>query len=626
MMDKARAAGAKRNYGEAEAILTRITAETDGVPEAWLYLGRARHASGDPERAVTAFKSYLSRAPKDGTGWFHLGRSYLSIGLAREAQRCFKRAIESGRGGAEAWAMLGMAELRLRRPAHAVECLEKAVGLSPGDERILHGYLNALYIHAIRLLGRDEFDLARQMLDFVIDNGTDGPSIRIHRAKAFRAAGRFDEAIADLREALKMAPGDGSIALQAAALCFATGKPDEALRLIQETGTELPGLADASWTEDILDRWRAAISLSQGDAHGALETALGRIKRGDRDAAVRAIAAQANYELGRFEKAANHYGLACKADPASADLQMGLALSLWELGDCSGARKAAKAAASRGANPADSEFIAVLCDAREGEPASALLPRVQKLLKARPGDPRLMFILGECQYKLGMPGLADRWFEDLLEIQPQNEMALLYRISAAESLKLGDEILERYRAYLGAFPDNLALRRDFVSVLMEKGKWDDSVRTIEDGYAYGAADRSAEGLLALCYRNAGRYREAAAQYRALLKREPRNAELLLGLAFSLDRSGASALAADLLERGATYIGNNPEPYLALGVLRARANLPEQAAAAFGRASDLAPADPRPLRNLARLYERGGVPDLAVRFREQAERLEHPGAM
>ena len=149
----------------------------------------------------------------------------------------------------------------------------------------------------------------------------------------------------------------------------------------------------------------------------------------------------------------------------------------------------------------------------------------------------------------------------------------------------------------------------------------EAAEVIEDGYAYGMAGRKVDMMLALCYRNSGRYRDAAALYRKLLLPDPRNAELLMGLAWSMDRSGAKSLALELLERGAAYIAKNPEPYLALGALQAKAGLTEKAVSSFAKAVELAPADPRPLRNLARLYDKAGIPSMAMKFRSQAEALE-----
>jgi tetratricopeptide (TPR) repeat protein len=617
---KAQEAGASRNYAEAEAILTRIVAETDSIPEAWLFLGRARHALGDHDRAVSAFASFLGSRPDDGAGWFFMGRTYLTIGRAREAAACLRSAIDKGRQGAESWALLGFAELRLKRSAKAVASLERAVGLAPRDERIFHAYLNALYVHAIRALSKGEAAEAASMLDFVIGNGMDGPAQRLYRARALRTEGRLAEALAELEAAIGEVPDDASLRLQAATLRFSIGDTEGAMADIERAGLSLPSMQGAPWTAEAIDRWRVLVALKEGDYKTALEAALDRIRSGDADAAIRAVAAQANYELGRFERAAAHYKRAVETDAGSPELRIGLALSLWELGDYPGARSAAKAAAVRGGQKEDTLYVEVICDVKTGGDPSQILPKAQAMLKARPGDPRLMLALGECLYKTGRPDLADAWFVDVLKVWPKHEMTMLYRISAAESLGHDQSSLDRYSEYLSAYPDNAAIRKDYVDALVSASAWSIAAAAIEEGNAYGGS-RGYDGMLAVCYRNSGRYQEAAALYRGLLRAEPKNADLLLGLAYSLFKSGAKAVSIELLERGAAFIGKNAEPYLALGVLRARQKESEKAAAAFLRASELAPADPRPLRNLAKLYAKAGIAETAAHFKERAEALD-----
>ena len=617
---KAQEAGARRDYNEAESILTRIAAETDAIPDVWLFLGRARHALGELDRALAAFAIYLGYKPDDSAGWFFMGRTYLSAGRAREAASCLHSAIKKGRGGAESWALLGFAELRLKRSGKAVATLEHAVGMAPEDKRIFNAYLNALYVHAIRTLSRGEAREASSMLSFVIANGLDGTAQRLYMARALRTEGRLAEALNELDVVIGAEPDDVSLRLQAASLRFALGDTDGAMAEVEASGVSFPAMAGTPLTADSVDRWRVIVALKEGDYKTALKAALDRIRNGETDAAIRAVAAQANYELGRFDRAAEHYKRATEVDPASPELRLALALSLWELGDYAGAKAASKAAAARGAAEEDTMYVDVVCDVKTGADPATILPKAQALLRSRPGDPRLMLALGECLYKTGRPDLSDSWFSNVLLVWPEHEISMLYRISVSESLGDDDETMERYAAYLAAYPDNADIRKDYVESLIATESWNAAAISIEEGYAYGGS-RGSDGMLAACYRNARRYREAAALYRGLLRADPRNVELLLGLSYSLYKSGAKAVSLDLLERGAAFIAKSAEPYLALGVLRARQKESEKAAKAFLRASELAPADPRPLRNLAKLYTKAGVPETAAHFDQRAKALE-----
>jgi tetratricopeptide (TPR) repeat protein len=618
---QALAAGADRDYSKAESLLTKIIAETDTLPEVWLYLGRTRHAMGYPERAVAAFRAYLERCPEDANGWFFLGRSFLGIGLAREAAQCLGKASEFGKYDAETWALLGFAELKLKRPSKARACLEEAVKLAPANKSIHRGYINALFVEAIRILNRGDPAAAAHMIGYVIAEGQDGPAQRLYRARANKEQGKLKEALADLVAAINMSPEDASLRIQAAALRFSLGDIQTAIAEMEAAGLKLPGLPESSWSAEALERWRIIAAMEAGDYKAALAAATERLRKGDKDAAIRAVVAQTNFELGRYERAAAHFKRAVEADPTSPDLRLGLALAYWETGQFAEAKNAATGAAKRGAQPAEASYIEVICDAKLGANPEVLLPKLRTLLQARPGDPRLMLIYAESLFQTGRPDLAETWFKDVLFLDPSHELALLHMISIAEALDNKHSLTAHYRNYLSVYPDNTSIRREFVELLAGDRQWKEAAEAIEDGYAYGVAGRKVDGMLALCYRNSGRYRDAAALYRKLLQAEPRNSDLLMGLAWSMDRSGAKTLALELLERGAAYIGKDPEPYLALGALQAKAGMSEKAVSSFSKAVELAPADPRPLRNLARLYEKAGIAPMAAKFRSQAESLE-----
>ncbi|MFH2115615.1 MAG: tetratricopeptide repeat protein, partial [Spirochaetota bacterium] len=517
LFSQALAAGADRDYTKAEGLLTKIIAETETLPETWLYLGRTRHAMGYPERAVPAFRAYLERCPDDANGWFFLGRSFLGIGLAHEASRCLGKASELGKHDAETWALYGFAELKLKRPSKARAYLEEAVKLAPDNASIHRGYINALFVEALRVLNRGDPATASHMIGYVIAAGQDGPAQRLYRARANKEQGKLAEALSDLEAAIKMSPDDSSLRIQAAALRFALGDARAAIADIEAAGLRLPGLPESSWNAEALERWRIIAAMEAGDYKAALAAATERLRKGDKDAAIRAVAAQANFELSRFERAAAHFRRAVEADPIAPDLRLGLALAYWETGQYAEAKAAASGAVKRGANADAASYLDVICDAKLGADADVLLPRLRSLLQSRPGDPRLMLAYAECLYKTGRPDLAEAWFKDFLFIEPDHELARLYQISIAESLGNKDVLTEHYRTYLSTYPDNSAIRREYVELLAGSKDWQNAARAIEEGYAYGVAGRKVDAMLALCYRNSGRYRDAAAIYRKLLQ-------------------------------------------------------------------------------------------------------------
>lgn len=620
MLHNAIEAGRKRDYAEAEELLSRIVSETDGLPEAWLFLGRARHARGDFERAALAYRRYLELRPDDASGWFFSGRSWLALGRPKYAISCFRAAIAKGKTGSECWALLGFAELRARHAAKAVECLERAVNASPDDSRVYRGYLNALYVHGVSLLRRGDAEAAAGALGFVIDNGLDTISIRLVRTRALRLAGRIDEAIEDLEAAIRQAPGDVSLRLHMASLKLAAGDPETALAIMDKYGVKPPDGSVAEWTESALDRFRALSAFKAGNYRESLAAAIDRIKAGDRDAAIRALAAQANLALGRFARAVEHFRRAMEADPASPELRLGLAHAFLEARDFTAAKAAAKAAAARGAPPADTRYVETICAVEMGAYSTTLMQDIRSLLKAHPADPRLMMAYAECLYKSGDPELAIPWFDKVVELSPGHDLASLYGIASAESLGDVESARTRYALYLAEYPDNSSIRKDYVRLLVELGAWADAAVTIEEGRGLGQLG-GADRLLAVCYRNARRFADAAALYRRELRAHPKDVDTLLGLSYCLTKSGSSQSALELLEKGSAFIGTRTEPYLALGLLRMKRGDSEKAVAALLKASELAPADPRPLRNLAKVYAKAGVLEMAASFDAKAQALE-----
>lgn len=613
-------AGSRRDYESAAEILIRIVSETDEFPQALLYLGRSLHSLGDFGKAIGAFRLYLRDSGAKAEGWFFLGRTYLAASRPQESARCLRKALELGADGAETWALLGLAALRLRKSKASVEALERAVTMAPGNPRVFRGYLNALFVHAVRTLNRGDPDMARQMLSFVISNGLDGVPQRLWRSRAYRELRRIPEALADCRAALSTHPKDPGLLTLEALLLLADGDPEDAAAATTRLKSLWPEMADVAWTEDSLERYRAVALLKDGDYQGALRAAVGVLRRGGPDAGMRALAAEACRELGRFDRAVEHLSRALELDAGNPDLLFERAVCRWRrsefqeaLADFGRARKA-------GADADAVEYWSVLCRCRLGQGGPAVLESLQKMLRLRPADPPLMFALGEALYRDGRPDLARGWFDRTFEADPEHEMAALYRISSRESLGEGDAALDAYADYLEGWPDNSAIRREYVGALMGARRYADAAEAIERGIPYERPGTQDHAALAACYRNTGRHREAGTLYRSLLRASPDNEEYLLGLALCLEKTGLTSTAVELLTKGAPYVGK-PGPWSALGLLQARKGRAEQALEAFRKAAEIDPADPKPLRNMARIYEKTGLSDLARKYKARASALE-----
>jgi tetratricopeptide (TPR) repeat protein len=615
-------AGEERDYEKAAEFLTLLLARTDSMPEAWLFLGRARYALGEQGLAIEAFRRFIRLGGDPAAGYFFLGRSYLACERPSEAVRHLRRSAQADPGKAPTWAFLGASLLKLRRTKAAVTCLEKAIALAPQDRKIYRGYLNALYARGVRLLARGDADMARQLLGFAIDNGLDGAAIRLWRAKALRETGRLPEAIVDCEAALAASPGDPSIRWLRAGLLLASGRQAEALREFEAIREKHPDLPALPADDSSLARLRASVAFHEGRYKEAVSDCMPLLRANPKDAALRSIAAESLRALGELERSRDHWMRAIEAAPEEGEFRLGLALALYDLGDYAASLAAAERARKLGAEAAEVDYYAALCRSRLGEDPQRLIPLLQSLLRSRAAsgsgvDARLMFALGEALYRSQRPDLASGWFEKVLVLAPDHELSLLYRISVAESL--GDEEARglAYAAYLEAYPDNSKLRREYVSALSARGEWATAAAQLELGLPYGEMGERSRRLLAVSYRNAGRYRQAALAYRDLLREEPGSGELLCGLAWCLDREGQADYALALLEKAPKAAKAGADPWILQAALYARANKTEAAVGALRSALERDRGNERAWHNLCALYAKQGLSGLASNCEEEA---------
>jgi Putative Zn-dependent protease, contains TPR repeats len=613
------AAGEKRDYRKAVDCLNLVLAQTDAMPEAFLYLGRSYYALGEFGRSIEAFRRFLASGGDEAAGGFFLGRAYLASGLPVEASRCLKRSAQADPDRAPTWAFLGLAMLKRHKTKLAVECLERAVGLAPEDGRIYRGYLNAIYGRGVRVLAKGDADMARQLFGFALANGLDGAAIRLWNSKALRECGRVPEALAECEAALALAPGDPSIRWLRAGLLLAAGRQAEALAefdAIRAKHPELPALP----ADDVsLARLRASVAFRDGKYKEAVADALPLLRANPKDAALRSIAAESLRALGELERARDHWLRAIEAEPEEGEFRLGLALVLYDLGDYEAALQAAERGRKLGADQAEVDYYAALCSARLGKGSDSLIPKLQGLLRSpgRAGDPRLMFALGEALYRSGRPDLSGGWFEKVLMLAPDHELSLLYRISVAESLEDEEARLEAYAAYLATYPDNQKMRREYVLALAASESWAATAEAIEAGLIYAKPDLRMRRLLASSYRRAGRYREAAVAYRDMLREEPSSGELLVGLASCLERDGKAKYALALLEKAPAAAKAGAGPWLIQAALYDRQGKGEAAAKALRAALERDSGNAKAWENLAALYRRQGLVEMAANVQEEA---------
>jgi len=179
---------------EAAAGFAAVIASSSAFPEAHFNLGLVREEQGRNEDAIASLQRALQLKP-------HLRGANLFLGIAEYRLNNLDRAVASFRketaispSDANAWMWLGVAQLAKEQPADAAASLDRAAKLDPDSVDILYHRGRA---HL--LVSKNSYE---QMFK------SDPKSWRVHQvlAQANAEADRHDEAIAEYRAAIDLAP------------------------------------------------------------------------------------------------------------------------------------------------------------------------------------------------------------------------------------------------------------------------------------------------------------------------------------------------------------------------------------------------------------------------------------
>ena len=193
-------AGRKRDYNESIRLLNRIISESDDFPQAYLYLGRSYHATGDYYKAVIFLSFFNKSKPESSAGNFFLGRAFLSAGLPEKALPHLTKAVKTSRN-VKPLTLLGLTCLKLKRFDAAVDYLGQAVEREPENSRIYTGYLNALLIHGLRRFNAGDLDMASQILTFLANLDLNSVTVYLYLGKTLRELGKHSEAACYYKQA-----------------------------------------------------------------------------------------------------------------------------------------------------------------------------------------------------------------------------------------------------------------------------------------------------------------------------------------------------------------------------------------------------------------------------------------
>ena len=627
-------AGQNRDYHSAVKLLTHVVSQTDGFPQALLYLGRSYHALGQFDKAVQVLEFYLKIAPGSEPGHFFLGRTYLALNYPERAIEKLGYVVRINPKFSAALGLLGFAYLKMRKSALAVKYLEKALELDPDNERLFTAYLNALLVKALRLSARKQYEEAESIFLFILKNRNDNILAHIHLARIYRELGNSRGALSHYEQVSRLSPNDPVVPLLKAVIHLQSGDTHSALKELEATPYDPASILSGQGTgvsdnplitlgadvdPSLLERFFAFSLFRDGRHHESIDFCRRLLRKDYRDADVHGIMAESLMRLNEYEKARNHYLRSVEYSQDVLEYRYGLTLAMWELRDLEGVKKQVNRIRRMQPEDQTARYFAILCQAENNETPRETITELQNMIRRMGPDVNLMSALGRQYLINAMPELSEGWFKRSLDMDEKHRDSYLALIRAYMEMEKKDAAREVYGNYFRVFPRDWSVRREYIRLLISLKDFENASEELFALLSKVPHNRGIKKSLARCYTKMKRFQEAAILYKDLLRDDVDSISLLRSLTYCMGRMDNSASAIELLEGALKYHGERPEILMPLGVLYSRKADYEKAKTIFRQLTALGPKNWKVYHNLAMLYRRTGQEIFAKKFFDTARR-------
>ncbi len=355
-------------HAEAQTAFRKEGMTAEQRAEALGEAGRAFHAHGFHDAAVGYYDLAAELLPTESKWPYHAGHVRIALGN-------FEAALGS---------------------------LERVVELDPG-------FLPGLLTLAEVARQLDRFDLAESVYRRALEREPAAAAAHDGLGRVALARGDPERAVAELREALRLAPDANEPYYPLALALRELGQREEAVEALARRGERRIAIADP---------WMSSLAELQVGTRLALNRGTAALERGDYDQAIR------------------EYRMAVESAPSSALARTNLASALEKMGDTEGAIEAMRAAL---------EIDATL--------------------------PRANFGMGSLLARSGADAQAVEYYERALAVEPNHRDAMFNLANALYRLRRFDGAVQWYRRSIAADPSNAVAWHGVVAGLARAGSW-----------------------------------------------------------------------------------------------------------------------------------------------------------
>lgn len=228
--------------------------------------GQSAHAHGELEKALAFYEQALKVKPEFPEAEFQRGNALASLGRLTEAEAAFRLAIAQKKNWSLPHSALGALLMRLKRDAEAEPSFRAALRIDANDNVALRmlseirlragdakealelakrataipeAPASAWVVLAIAERANGNAVAAKATLDRVLTDEPANVAALLERADVLTDQKNYDPAIADLRAAAKVKPGEKTIMARLAYVLQQAGRNEEAMEVAKSAGLEV---------------------------------------------------------------------------------------------------------------------------------------------------------------------------------------------------------------------------------------------------------------------------------------------------------------------------------------------------------------------------------------------------
>ena len=313
--------------------------------------GQTAHARGDLEKALSFYEQALKVRPEFPEAQFQRGNALASLNKLPEAEAAFRAAISLKKNWSLPYSALGALLMRLERDAEAEQQFRQALTIDKQDGVALR------LLADIRLRAGDAkeaLDLAKRAtavpdapasawialalaqkangdkagakatLDQVLADESQNIAALLERAELLSDDKQFDAALADLKAAEKLKPGNKAIATRLFNTLQKAGKPEDAAAVAKAAGLEVQPPANSDGVIGTPEEIEAANSSDAAVSRKALEKLVEKNPRNP----MLLSRLGASYRTDNPARSLEYYARAAQLKPDSAEYALGYAAAL----------------------------------------------------------------------------------------------------------------------------------------------------------------------------------------------------------------------------------------------------------------------------------------------------------